>query len=72
MMRYAGRLHGWGAQLCTIKEADGSMPVVAMVGMMPIAIIWPAEESNHGEDITNTLHTVMEARRREAQRKRSR
>ena len=45
------------------------MPVVAMVGMMPIAIIWPAEESNHGEDITNTLHTVMEARRREAQRK---
>ena len=45
------------------------MPIVAMVGMMPIAIIWPAEESNHGEDITNTLHTVMEARRREAQRK---
>lgn len=58
-----------GAQLCTIKEADGSMPIVAMIGMIPVAIIWPAEESNKGEDITNTLHTVMEARRREAQRK---
>lgn len=58
-----------GAQLCTIKEADDSMPIVAMVGMMPIAIIWPAEESNHGEDITNTLRTVMEARQREEQRK---